>query len=182
MVGLDDLRVGAEAADDLARRIQLAMLRIGNLVQDHDICELDRVRQQVHQRAVVGGGLIAWRWSALLTATRNEELAYASGLDPRQEQLILTVCLAIMVAVAIKVVGVLLIAAMLIIPAAAVRCLARTPKVMAAIAAGIRSVAAILGLQGAYLFDTPAVPSVVCVATLIFTVLNADGSRWRDTG
>jgi hypothetical protein len=44
---------------------------------------------------------------ALLTATLNEELAYASGLDPRREQLILTLALAITVAVAIKVVGVL---------------------------------------------------------------------------
>ena len=68
-----------------------------------------------------GGGalviaLIAWRWSALLASTLNEELAYASGLDPRHEQLILTLTLAITVAVAIKVVGVLLIVAMLIIP------------------------------------------------------------------
>src|SRR6056297_2683555 len=40
-------------------------------------------------------GLIGWRWSALLTATLNEDLAYASGMDPRREQLILTVALAI---------------------------------------------------------------------------------------
>ena len=71
--------------------------------------------------------LIAWRWSQLLTATLNEELAYASGYDPRREQLVLTLSLAVTVAVAIKVVGVLLIAALLIIPAAAARSLARSP-------------------------------------------------------
>ena len=55
--------------------------------------------------------LLAWRWSALLTATLNPDLACASGIDPRREQLVLTLALAVVVAVAIKVVGALLIAA-----------------------------------------------------------------------
>lgn len=121
--------------------------------------------------------LIVWRWSALLTSTLNEELAYASGLDPKREQLILTLSLAITVAVAIKVVGVLLIAAMLIIPAAAARGLARTPEAMAGIAAGIGAISAVAGLRGAYIFDTPAGPSIVCVAALLFAGLNLLG--WR---
>ena len=121
--------------------------------------------------------LILWRWSALLTSTLNEELAYASGLNPKREQLILTLSLAITVAVAIKVVGVLLIAAMLIIPAAAARGLARTPEAMALIAAVIGAVSAIAGLQGAYVFDTPAGPSIVCVAAVLFAGLNLIG--WR---
>jgi zinc transport system permease protein len=130
--------------------------------------------------AVLVVALIMWRWSALLTATLNEELAYASGLDPRREQLILTVALAITVAVAIKVVGVLLIAAMLIIPAAAARGLARTPEAMAAIAAVIGAGSAVAGLQGAYILDTPAGPSIVCVAAIIFAALNLFG--WRGRG
>ena len=122
-------------------------------------------------------GMLIWRWSALLTSTLNEELAYAGGLDPRREQLILTISLAITVAVAIKVVGVLLIAALLIIPAAAARGLARTPEAMAGIAAVIGAISAVAGLQGAYLFDTPAGPSIVCVAAILFAGLNLIG--WR---
>ncbi|MFA8441910.1 metal ABC transporter permease [Yoonia sp.] len=122
-------------------------------------------------------GMLVWRWSALLTSTLNEELAYAGGLDPRREQLILTISLAITVAVAIKVVGVLLIAALLIIPAAAARGLARTPEAMAGIAAVIGAISAVAGLQGAYLFDTPAGPSIVCVAAILFVGLNLIG--WR---
>lgn len=122
--------------------------------------------------------LIAWRWSALLTATLNEELAYASGLNPKREQLVLTISLAITVAVAIKVVGVLLIAAMLIIPAAAARGLARTPEAMAGIAAAIGAVSAVAGLRAAYIFDTPAGPSIVCVAAILFAAFNAIG--WRN--
>ena len=121
--------------------------------------------------------LIAWRWSALLTSTLNEELAYAGGLDPKREQLILTLSLAITVAVAIKVVGVLLIAALLIIPAAAARNLARTPEAMALIAAVIGAVSAIAGLRAAYVFDTPAGPSIVCVAAVIFAGFSVLGLR-----
>ncbi|WP_209598077.1 metal ABC transporter permease [Ruegeria sp. HKCCSP351] len=124
--------------------------------------------------------LIVWRWSQLLTATLNEELAYASGFDPRREQLILTLSLAVTVAVAIKVVGVLLIAAMLIIPAAAARNLARSPETMALIAAGIGALSAITGLRAAYVFDTPAGPSIVCVAAIVFACLSLIGWRTQD--
>ncbi len=125
-------------------------------------------------------GLIGWRWSALLTATLNEDLAYASGINPKREQLVLTLALAVTVAVAIKVVGVLLIAAMLIIPAAAARPLGRTPESMALGAAVIGSLSAAVGLRAAYVFDTPAGPSIVCIAALIFAALGiAGGLRAR---
>ena len=112
--------------------------------------------------------LIGWRWSALLTSTLNEDLAYASGISPKREQLVLTVSLAITVAVAIKVVGVLLIAALLIIPAAAARPLARTPEGMAITSGVIGMLCAIIGLRAAFVFDTPAGPSIVCVAAMFF--------------
>lgn len=126
--------------------------------------------------AVIWGGalsvvaLMAWRWSALLTSTISAELAYASGIEPKREQLLLTLALAITVAVAIKVVGVLLIAALLIIPAAAARPLSRTPEQMALAAAVIGSGSAIAGLLFAYALDTPAGPSIVCVAATAFFV------------
>lgn len=122
--------------------------------------------------------LMYWRWAALLTATLNHDLASASGLKPEREQLVLTVCLAIVVAVAIKVVGVLLIVAMLIIPAAAARPLARTPESMVLIAAIIGALSAILGLRASYVFDTPAGPSIVCVAAASFLLTNILG-RFR---
>jgi len=76
-------------------------------------------------------GLMTHRWSNLLLVTLNPDLAIASGISPKREQLILTLSLALVVAVAIKIVGVLLIVAMLIIPAAAARPLSRTPESMA---------------------------------------------------
>ncbi|MEX0278262.1 MAG: iron chelate uptake ABC transporter family permease subunit [Ruegeria sp.] len=123
--------------------------------------------------------LITWRWSELLTATLNEDLAYASGFNPKREQLILTLALSVTVAVAIKVVGVLLIAAMLIIPAAAARSLARSPESMAVIAALIGAVSSLAGLRAAYVFDTPAGPSIVCVAAIIFAAFSLTGMQSR---
>ena len=113
-------------------------------------------------------GLIFWRWAALLTATINEELAYANGLNPRQEQLFLSLALGVTIAVAIKVVGVLLIVSMLIIPAAAARNFVRTPEAMVISTAIICSVSALVGLRGAYIFDTPPGPSIVCIAFALF--------------
>jgi zinc transport system permease protein len=126
--------------------------------------------------SVIWGGallvvaVIGWRWSALLTATLNEDLAYADGINPKGEQLALTLALAITVAVAIKVVGVLLIAAMLIIPAAASRPLSRTPEGMAVTAGLIGMLSVIVGLRAALVFDTPAGPSIVCCAALTFVM------------
>ena len=117
-------------------------------------------------------GLILWRWQALLTATLSDELAWAAGINPRREQMVLTLALALVVAVAIKVVGVLLIAAMLIIPPAAARPFARTPEQMAILAAAIGALAVVAGLQGALLLDSPAGPSIVCAAALIFVLSN----------
>ena len=115
-------------------------------------------------------GLLIWRWQALLTSTLNEDLAHASGLNPARERLVLTLALAVVVAVAIKVVGALLIAAMLIIPAAAARGLARTPEAMAVIAVVIGAGSALAGLQLSLWQDTPAGPSIIAAAAALFAL------------
>ncbi|MHC0054758.1 iron chelate uptake ABC transporter family permease subunit [Actibacterium sp. D379-3] len=117
--------------------------------------------------------LLIWRWPALLTATLNEELAQASGIDPGRERMVLVVALALVVAVAIKVVGALLIVAMLIIPAAAARGPARTPEAMAVFAVLVGAAAALGGLWASLRLDTPAGPSIVAVAALIFAAMLA---------
>ncbi len=114
--------------------------------------------------------LLFWRWSALLTATLSDELAHASGIQPRREQLVLTLSLAMVVAVALKVVGVLLIAALLIIPAATARPFCRTPEAMALVAASIASLAVTSGLKAAYYFDTPTGPTIVTLAAGLFAL------------
>jgi zinc transport system permease protein len=121
--------------------------------------------------------LIAWRWSRLITATVSPELAWSEGIDPRREALWLTLALAAVVAVAIKVVGALLITAMLILPAAAARALARTPEAMAVLAAGFGSLSVVLGLVASWQFDTPAGPSIVCAAAVLVALTRLVPSR-----
>ncbi len=112
--------------------------------------------------------LLVWRWDGLVTATVNEELAQASGVNPGREGLVLTLALAATVALSIKIVGALLIAAMLIIPPAAARAFSATPERMAVLAALIGAVAVIAGLNASLWFDTPAGPSVVTAAFGLF--------------
>jgi zinc transport system permease protein len=81
-----------------------------------------------------------------------------------------SVALAITVAVAIKVVGALLIATMLIIPAAAAQPLSWTPEGKAITAGLIGILLATVGLRATYVFDTPLGPSIVYVAAIIFIV------------
>ena len=84
--------------------------------------------------AIIWGGaavvlaVLIWRWPGLLIATLSPELALAGGGRPARERLILGLLIALVVAVALKVVGALLIGAMLIIPAATARPLARTTR------------------------------------------------------
>jgi len=126
--------------------------------------------------AMIWGGsvavlaLVGWRWQALLTATLNPDLAYAAGINPKREEMVLTIALALVVAVAIKVVGVLLIGAMLIIPAATARPFASTPERMAIMATGIAALAVLGGLQASLIYDTPAGPSIVSLAAVLFAL------------
>jgi len=122
--------------------------------------------------AAVIVALLGWRWRRLLLATLSEDLAAAAGVDPRRERLILTLALALLVAVALKVVGVLLVTAMLIVPAAAARGFARTPEAMAAGAVAVGAVAAVAGLAGSWRFDTPAGPSIVVAAVVALVAIN----------
>jgi zinc transport system permease protein len=120
--------------------------------------------------AAVVVGVLAWRWSRMLTATVSPDLAYAAGIDPRREQLILTLLLAGVVAVSIKVVGALLITALLIIPAAAARNLSRTPEAMAVIAVLCGIIAALGGVGLSFTLNTQAGPSIVCTAAALFVL------------
>lgn len=123
--------------------------------------------------------LLVWRWQRLLTATLNADLAHASGINPDRERLILTLALAVVVAVALKVVGALLIAALLIIPAAAARALSRTPEGMAVLAVLFGMAAALAGLALSLWQDSPAGPSMVTAAAGIFALSAGIGRAVR---
>ncbi|WP_028487042.1 metal ABC transporter permease [Thiomicrorhabdus chilensis] len=112
-----------------------------------------------------------YHWRDLLNITLNPELAQVEGIRVKPIQLQYVLLLALMIALSMKIVGVLLVTSLLIIPAAAARRLARTPEAMLlfSILLGISSV--ILGLLTSMSLDIPTGPAIVLVATLIFLLL-----------
>ena len=76
--------------------------------------------------------------------------------------------LAIVVALAMKIVGILLISALLIIPAAAARNFARTPEQMVGLSSVAGVISVLLGMWASFRWDTPAGPSIVVAAMLLF--------------
>ena len=107
-------------------------------------------------------------WRALFAATVNHELADAEGMHPERVNIIFMLLMAAVIAISMKIVGVLLITAMLIIPTAAARRFSSGPEQMALLAAGIGAAAVIAGLFGSLEWDTPAGHSIVVAALLLF--------------
>ena len=117
--------------------------------------------------AVVLAGLVAL-WRPLLAATVNAELAEAEGLHPGRIRFAFMLLMALVIAIAMKIVGILLITSLLIIPAAAARRFAATPETMAALAALVGALASTGGLFLSLHFDTPSGPSIVVAALVLF--------------
>ncbi|WP_137157365.1 iron chelate uptake ABC transporter family permease subunit [Rhizobium sp. FKL33] len=122
-----------------------------------------------------GGGILVlltlvYLWRPLVASTVSEDLAEAEGLQPKRARLIFMLLLAVVIAIAMKIVGILLITSLLIIPAAAARRFSTSPEIMAVLSALIGVVAVWGGLYGSLQFDTPSGPSIVVAALVLFVV------------
>jgi len=136
---------------------------------------------------VAGGGLVILAalcllWRPLLAVAVSRDIAIAEGRDTRLADLAFLVLVAGLVALALKVVGALLIVALLLIPPAAARPLARTPEGMALMAAALGALSAPLGIAGAYVADAPAGPSIVLAAAALFVVTSMVAGLQRRMG
>jgi zinc transport system permease protein len=107
----------------------------------------------------------------LLNITLNSELAHVEGTKVKQVQLQFVLLLALMIALSMKIVGVLLITSLLIIPAAAARRLAHTPEQMLGWSMIIGIISVLLGVAASYQWDLPTGPAIVMAATALFLLL-----------
>lgn len=123
--------------------------------------------------AVIGLATLAIVWRPLLSMTVDEELAAIEGVPVIRVHLIFVSLLAVLIAVAMKVVGMLLILALLIIPAATARRLSKSPEQMAIIAVALGEVSVVLGLFGSLELDLPSGPLIVVVAMGFFIAVLA---------
>lgn len=109
-------------------------------------------------------------WRPLFAATVSFDLAQAEGLKPEAARVAFMLLLALVIALAMKIIGILLITALLIIPAATARRFALTPGAMVVMASIFAMLASIVGLLGSDHFNTPSGPSVVVAAFLFFII------------
>ena len=122
-----------------------------------------------------GGGLIvlalvSFIWKPLLASTVSYEIAVAEGLRPNLANFLFMVLMAGVIAISMKIVGVLLITALLIIPAATARRFSGNPEIMAVMASVLGAASVWLGLEGSLKWDTPAGPSIVVAALAFFII------------
>ncbi|MBF0367862.1 MAG: zinc ABC transporter permease subunit ZnuB [Magnetococcales bacterium] len=120
----------------------------------------------------LGGGLVLVVlrkiWQPLLAMTVHEDLARAEGVPVERIRLIFMLLIALVIALSMKIVGILLITSLLIIPPAGARNLARSPESMAAWSILIGVLAVSGGLWASFTWDTPSGPSIVVAALLLF--------------
>ena len=160
------LSIGIVAMSLLNQRVDLHLYLFGDI--------LTVMATEVWGIVVVGAlvlVLLAWHWSSLVLMSIDEELALAEKVPTKFLHLLLVVLMTIVVAVSIRVVGILLITSLLIIPAATARGLVRSPEVMALVATLLGMSAVVGGISLSVILDTPSSPSIVASATVLFFLL-----------
>ena len=133
-------------------------------------------------------GVLMTIWRPLFALTVNEEIAAAEGMAPERSHIAFVFLLAGVIAIGMKLVGILLILSLLIIPAASARGFARTPEMMAVAASVIGSLAVVAGLGASRAWDVPAGPAIVVaglalfVASLVVQSVRAGGQQVPEGG
>lgn len=109
-------------------------------------------------------------WRPITSATVQEDLARVEGVNTDAVKLLLALLLALVVAFAMKIVGLLLITALLIVPAAAARRFAREPGQMAWLAALIGMGSVLGGVSASWVANLPTGPAIVATAATMFVL------------
>ena len=128
--------------------------------------------------AIIWGGgacvliILVIYWHSFFAATVNIEIAQVEGMKPEQANIVLMLMMAVVIAISMKIVGVLLITSMLIFPPAIARRFATGPEHMAFLAAIIGILVVFSGMFSSLYWDTPSGPSIVVAASLFF-IINA---------
>ena len=109
-------------------------------------------------------------WKPLFASTINYDLAKAEGMKPDRYNAIFTILMAAIIAISIKIVGLLLITGMLIIPAALARNISNNPiqMVFFSTIGGLLSI--LIGLFSSLEFNTPSGPSIIAAALVLFII------------
>ncbi len=116
-------------------------------------------------------GLLLYHWSSLVLVTLHQDLAEAEGVNALYMNLLFIFLMTLVVALSIRIVGILLITSMLIIPAASARQFAKSPESMGLIATLLAMVAVMGGLSGSLLLDIPTSPAIISLSASLFFII-----------
>lgn len=122
----------------------------------------------------VGGvfaALLVTSYKRLVFATFDPEVAGVHGVRTTWVEMAFSLATAAVVVASVRVIGVLLIAAAVVIPAAIARLVTRSIGVMVCLAVGIGVVSSVLGLYGSFYLDVPSGPTIVLVGAGAFFVV-----------
>jgi zinc transport system permease protein len=114
--------------------------------------------------------LLLRHWRSFVAVSVSREIAQAEGIEVRKVQLLMYLMIALLVAVMMKVMGVLLIAAMLVIPTTNARMLSSSPERMVMFSALFGFVALAGGIFSSFQFDWQTGPAIVLSATTLLLV------------
>src|SRR5690242_2940307 len=108
--------------------------------------------------------------TALFAVSHDEEFARASGLPVRVLSMIVAVIAALTVTIAMRVVGLLLVSALMIVPVAIAQLFARSFSRTMTLASIIGVVVSVIGLVLTYWQDIPPGATIVVLAILVYAV------------
>ena len=114
--------------------------------------------------------LLLHHWRSFVAVSVSREIAQAEGIEVRKVQFLMYIMIALLVAVMMKVMGVLLIAAMLVIPTTSARLFSRSPEQMVAVSALYGLGALVGGISSSFQFDWQTGPAIVVSATMLLLV------------
>lgn len=114
--------------------------------------------------------LLAFLWRNMIAISVHEDLAKAEGINVARTELLFMLLIAFVTAISMKIVGLLLITALTVIPAAAARRLSTTPEGMAVVSVILAGLAVVAGLMMSAAWGTVAGPSIVLSAGLLFVL------------
>ena len=132
-----------------------------------------------------GGGIfiliiLKFIWKPLFASTINYDLAKAEGMKPDRYNAIFTILMAAIIAISIKIVGLLLITGMLIIPAALARNISNNPIQMVILSTFGGLLSILIGLFSSLEFNTASGPSIISAALLLFLVSLIKSKRYSE--
>lgn len=126
---------------------------------------------------IYGGGIVVLsmlilHWSSLVLISIHKDLAMAESVPVLRSQILFMFLMALVVALSMRVVGILLITSMLIIAPATARQLTHSPETMAILASVLAAFAVIIGILASIRFDIPSGPSIVASLFVFFVLIS----------